>query len=71
MTTGLRSSGVGACVCARHEIVRAQGIGDLQKGERLVFHGARGVSESNEGLSGTATWTTSSYLPSLASPSCI
>lgn len=34
MTTGLRSSGVGACVCARHELIRPQGIGDLQKGER-------------------------------------
>lgn len=36
MTTGLRSSGVGACVCARHELVRPLGIGDLQKGERYV-----------------------------------
>ncbi|KAJ7174316.1 hypothetical protein C8R46DRAFT_1214526 [Mycena filopes] len=34
MTTGLRCSGVGGVVCARHELVRPQGIGDLQKGER-------------------------------------
>ncbi|KAF7294627.1 CxC2 domain-containing protein [Mycena indigotica] len=34
MTTGLRVSGVGGCVCARHEIVRPNGLGDLQKGER-------------------------------------
>ncbi|KAJ7715461.1 hypothetical protein B0H16DRAFT_1667065 [Mycena metata] len=34
MTTGLRVSGVGAVVCARHEVVRPQGVGDLQKGER-------------------------------------
>ncbi|KAF7300659.1 TY3B-TY3B protein [Mycena chlorophos] len=34
MTTGLRVSGVGACVCARHECVRPNGMGDLQKGER-------------------------------------
>ncbi|KAJ7747895.1 hypothetical protein DFH07DRAFT_962312 [Mycena maculata] len=34
MTTGLRASGVGGCVCARHECVRPNGIGDLQKGER-------------------------------------
>ncbi|KAJ7064503.1 hypothetical protein C8F01DRAFT_1053985 [Mycena amicta] len=34
ITTGLRVSGVGGCVCARHGVVRAQGLGDLQKGER-------------------------------------
>ncbi|KAJ7018026.1 hypothetical protein C8F04DRAFT_978149 [Mycena alexandri] len=34
MTTGLRCSGVGGVVCARHEVVRPQGMGDLQKGER-------------------------------------
>ncbi|KAK7027686.1 CxC2 domain-containing protein [Favolaschia claudopus] len=34
MTTGLRSSGIGGVVCARHELVRPQGLGDLQKGER-------------------------------------
>ncbi|KAJ7178517.1 hypothetical protein C8R43DRAFT_871571 [Mycena crocata] len=33
-TTGLRTSGVGGCVCARHECVLPHGIGDLQKGER-------------------------------------
>ncbi|KAF8989936.1 hypothetical protein BDZ89DRAFT_974561, partial [Hymenopellis radicata] len=31
---GLQSTGVGMCVCARHEIVRPNGIGDLQRGER-------------------------------------
>ncbi|KAJ6509365.1 hypothetical protein C8R47DRAFT_1208549 [Mycena vitilis] len=36
MTTGLRCSGVGGCVCARHGVVRPQGIGDLQKGERYA-----------------------------------
>ncbi|KAJ7067282.1 hypothetical protein C8F01DRAFT_1208404 [Mycena amicta] len=36
LTTGLRVSGVGGCVCARHGVVRAQGIGDLQKGERYA-----------------------------------
>ncbi|KAJ6459360.1 hypothetical protein C8R47DRAFT_1226636 [Mycena vitilis] len=33
-TAGLRVTGVGGCVCARHECVRPNGIGDLQKGER-------------------------------------
>ena len=36
-SVGLRSTGVGMCVCARHEIVHAGGVGDLQKGERLVI----------------------------------
>ncbi|KAJ6488281.1 hypothetical protein C8R47DRAFT_1071998 [Mycena vitilis] len=35
-TTGLRVSGVGGCVCARHEVVRPNGLGDLQKGERYA-----------------------------------
>ncbi|KAJ7106113.1 hypothetical protein C8R43DRAFT_906269 [Mycena crocata] len=35
-TSGLRVSGVGGCVCARHECVRANGMGDLQKGERYA-----------------------------------
>ncbi|KAJ7016350.1 hypothetical protein C8F04DRAFT_1281664 [Mycena alexandri] len=36
LTTGLRCSGVGGVVCARHELVRLQGVGDLQKRERYV-----------------------------------
>ncbi|KAJ7431644.1 hypothetical protein B0H11DRAFT_2261644 [Mycena galericulata] len=35
-TAGLRCTGVGGCVCARHECVRPNGIGDLQKGERYA-----------------------------------
>ncbi|KAF7342705.1 CxC2 domain-containing protein [Mycena sanguinolenta] len=35
-TAGLRTSGVGGCVCARHECVLPNGIGDLQKGERFL-----------------------------------
>jgi len=33
-TAGLRISGVGGVVCARHECVRPNSLGDLQKGER-------------------------------------
>ncbi|KAJ7198058.1 hypothetical protein C8J57DRAFT_1262522 [Mycena rebaudengoi] len=33
LMTGLRTSGVGGCVCAQHECVHPNGIGDLQKGE--------------------------------------
>ncbi|KAJ7617990.1 hypothetical protein FB45DRAFT_756044 [Roridomyces roridus] len=36
VTTGLRVSGVGGCVCARHGVVRPLGMGDLQKGERYA-----------------------------------
>ncbi|KAJ6455127.1 hypothetical protein C8R47DRAFT_996905, partial [Mycena vitilis] len=35
-TTGLRCSGVGGCVCARHGVVRPLGVGNLQKGERYA-----------------------------------
>ncbi|PBK63779.1 hypothetical protein ARMSODRAFT_893876, partial [Armillaria solidipes] len=31
---GLWATGVGMCICARHEMVRPLGVGDLQKGER-------------------------------------
>ncbi|KAJ7301784.1 hypothetical protein DFH08DRAFT_723840 [Mycena albidolilacea] len=49
MTTGLRVSGVGGCVCARHECMRPNGLGDLQKGERycnmdwIVFSAIMGL----------------------------
>ncbi|KAJ8695381.1 hypothetical protein PTI98_007984 [Pleurotus ostreatus] len=33
-TSGLRYTGVGMCICARHELIRPLGVGDLQKGER-------------------------------------
>ncbi|KAJ7233346.1 hypothetical protein C8J57DRAFT_1532462 [Mycena rebaudengoi] len=38
MTTGLCCSGVGSVVCARHECMCMEGVGDLQKGERFVDH---------------------------------
>ena len=36
-TTGLHATGVGLCLCARHEFVWPCGVGDLQKGERYVY----------------------------------
>lgn len=36
-STGMRSTGVGMVLCARHEVVQAGGVGDLQKGERYVI----------------------------------
>ncbi|KIY61132.1 hypothetical protein CYLTODRAFT_323585, partial [Cylindrobasidium torrendii FP15055 ss-10] len=32
--TGLRSTGLCMCACARHKMIRPQGVGNLQKGER-------------------------------------
>ncbi|KAJ7024743.1 hypothetical protein C8F04DRAFT_968613 [Mycena alexandri] len=32
---GYSSTGVGMCVCARHEFVQPNGVGDLQRGERF------------------------------------
>ncbi|KAF9030039.1 hypothetical protein BDZ89DRAFT_950058 [Hymenopellis radicata] len=34
-STGLRSTGVVAAICARHEMVCPEGVGNLQKGERF------------------------------------
>ncbi|KIY61813.1 hypothetical protein CYLTODRAFT_384282 [Cylindrobasidium torrendii FP15055 ss-10] len=48
--TGLRSTGLGMVACARHEIIRPEGVGDLQKGERycnmdyVAMSAAKGVN---------------------------
>ncbi|KAI5823495.1 hypothetical protein K523DRAFT_255071 [Schizophyllum commune Tattone D] len=34
LSTGLRVSGVGGVICARHEVLQPHGLADLQKGER-------------------------------------
>ena len=34
---GLRATGIGAVICARHAAYRPNGMGDLQKGERYVL----------------------------------
>ncbi|KAJ7842993.1 hypothetical protein B0H14DRAFT_2586037 [Mycena olivaceomarginata] len=39
MMTGLRVSGVGGVVCTRHECMRPNGLGDLQKGGTILQHG--------------------------------
>ncbi|TRM57974.1 hypothetical protein BD626DRAFT_411071, partial [Schizophyllum amplum] len=36
LATGCRVSGCGACSCTRHETIRPNGLGDLQKGERYA-----------------------------------
>jgi hypothetical protein len=36
---GLRATGIAAVSCARHQLFRPLGIGDLQKGERYVRFG--------------------------------
>jgi hypothetical protein len=34
---GYSATGVGMGVCARHEFVQPNGVGDLQRGEQCVF----------------------------------
>jgi len=34
---GYEATGCGLILCARHEFIQANGVGDLQKGERFVF----------------------------------
>jgi hypothetical protein len=44
---GLRATGVGAVICARHEGYRPNGMGDLQKGERCVFFTMISIKQYN------------------------
>ncbi|PBK59706.1 hypothetical protein ARMSODRAFT_991083 [Armillaria solidipes] len=52
-SVGLRATGVGMCICARHELVRPLAVGDLQKGERycnmdyIALSAARSVHTDN------------------------
>ncbi|KAJ7173842.1 hypothetical protein C8R46DRAFT_1161559 [Mycena filopes] len=47
---GLRATGIGSVSCSRHELFRANGTGDLQKGERysnmdyLFFSSVMGIT---------------------------
>lgn len=34
---GLRATGMAAVSCARHQLFRPLGLGDLQKGERYII----------------------------------
>ena len=36
--SGYATSGAGVCCCARHEFIKKNGVGDLQKGEWSVEH---------------------------------
>lgn len=38
---GLRATGMAAVSCARHQLFRPLGLGDLQKGERYVAEAHR------------------------------
>jgi hypothetical protein len=40
---GYSSTGVGMGVCARHEFIQPNGVGDLQRGERFVLLAAFNV----------------------------
>jgi hypothetical protein len=57
---GYSATGVGMGVCARHEFVQPNGVGDLQKGERYVFLTLSGFEINlRSGFVDTLTWTTS------------
>jgi hypothetical protein len=40
---GYSSTGIGMGVCARHEFIQPNGVGDLQRGERFVLLAAFNV----------------------------
>ena len=61
-STGLRSTGVGMCVCAQHEIVCTGGVGDLQKGERYMVY-YHSIAEADNMALGIAIWTIFCFLP--------
>lgn len=58
-TKGLRSTGVGAVVCA-HDQWRPNGIGDLQKGERYALS-SRFCIEPHIHFLAIVTWTSYGY----------
>lgn len=68
-TTGLRSSGVAMAVCARHELVLPQDMGDLQKGERYVLSCFCGCAEIRQtvqyGLCGSTSSPSDRVPPTL------
>lgn len=43
--TGYASTGVGGVICGRHGLVRRNGFGDLQKGERLALSNHISIQE--------------------------
>ena len=55
------ATGVVACVCARHSLMRKNGVGDLQRGERWVYM-FYNAEVSNDADPVTLTRTTSSRL---------
>ena len=57
------STGVGMCVCARHEIVCAGSVGDLQKGKWYVGH-YQFTPESDIVVIDIVIWIIYCFLPS-------
>ena len=63
---GYATTGVGVSMCARHEFILKNGVGDLQKGERcvrLLAHYSY-FTQDPRFSTGTVTWTTYSHRPS-------
>jgi hypothetical protein len=53
---GYATTGVGVAMCARHEFIQKNGVGDLQKGERYVFLRHLLIGLISSFLSDTVTW---------------
>jgi hypothetical protein len=54
---GLRATGTAAVSCARHELFRPLGVGDLQKGERFVVPIYLITTTTDQCIAiGNATW---------------
>lgn len=62
---GYATTGVGVGMCARHEFIQKNGVGDLQKGERCVYlHRSSHFTQSSYiFLIDKATWIMSSHQP--------
>ncbi|KAF7358779.1 CxC2 domain-containing protein [Mycena sanguinolenta] len=54
---GYSATGVGMGVCARHEFVQPNGVGDLQKGERTNTPGLRKSFHTTSLASGGRSWS--------------
>ena len=59
-SNGYAATGVGACIDGRHEFMLANGVGDLQKGERYVRPITLQVLMLRL-LPGSSIWTLSIY----------
>ena len=58
---GLHATGIAAVSCARHQLFRPLGVGDLQKGERYVTSSYQIHWSLTQNFTDNVTWTTFSH----------